>query len=106
MNFLNLPSPINEILYHPGLEKGIRLLMKRDDLIHPHVSGNKWRKLKWNIEEARNQKATTLITAGGAWSNHLAATAAAGKQLGFSTIGLIRGEHHRENQTLNFCQEQ
>lgn len=70
---------------------GVRLLVKRDDLIHPLVSGNKWRKLKYNISEAQTQQQDTLLTFGGAYSNHLLATAAAGAAYGFKTIGIIRG---------------
>lgn len=106
MEFLKLPSPLEEIKNHPGIESGIRLYIKRDDLIHPKISGNKWRKLKYNIEEAKAQKAKTLITAGGAWSNHLAATAAAGKLFGFKTIGFVRGEEPQAwSNTLKFCKE-
>src|SRR5687768_18469442 len=85
MEFLNLPSPLEELIHHPGKEKGIRIFMKRDDLIHPEISGNKWRKLKYNLEEAKAKAASTIVTAGGPWSNHLAATAAAGRLLGFKT---------------------
>ncbi|MEV8377517.1 pyridoxal-phosphate dependent enzyme [Kribbella sp. NPDC056861] len=70
----------------------IRVLLKRDDLIHPDVPGNKWRKLKYNIEPA--QKVGTLLTFGGAYSNHLRATAAVGRYAGFATIGVVRGEEH------------
>lgn len=84
----------------------IRLYLKRDDLIHPQVSGNKWRKLKYNLAEAKQQGHTTLLTFGGAFSNHLAATAAAGKLAGFRTIGIVRGDELRpdQNPTLRFCQ--
>src|ERR1051326_29320 len=66
---------------------------------HPHISGNKWFKLKYNLEEARKQKKDTLITFGGAYSNHIAAVAAAGKEFGFKTIGIIRGEDTCPNPT-------
>ena len=79
-------------------KKAIRLFVKREDLIHERMSGNKWRKLKYNVLEAAAKKNDTLLTFGGAYSNHIAATAAAGKQFGFHTIGLIRGE---AAQTLN-----
>ena len=62
---------------------GIRLALKRDDLLHPQVSGNKWRKLKYNLLAAREQGLSTLLTFGGAYSNHLYATAAAGKVFRF-----------------------
>jgi 1-aminocyclopropane-1-carboxylate deaminase len=69
--------------------RGLRLLLKRDDLIHPELIGNKWRKLVPNIEAARGRP---LVTFGGAYSNHLRATAAAGRILGLDTTGVVRGE--------------
>lgn len=73
-------------------EKGIRLSLRRLDLVHPLVSGNKFFKLKYNIAEAKNQSKSTLLTFGGAFSNHIHAVAAAGKILDMKTIGIIRGE--------------
>ncbi len=73
-------------------EKNIELYIKREDEIHLFVSGNKFRKLKYNIEEAKNHQKDTLLTFGGAFSNHIVATAVAGKSSGFSTVGIIRGE--------------
>jgi 1-aminocyclopropane-1-carboxylate deaminase/D-cysteine desulfhydrase-like pyridoxal-dependent ACC family enzyme len=73
---------------------GLRLFLKRDDLIHPDFPGNKWRKLKYNLEAARNAGHTTLLTFGGAYSSHLRATAAAGHHFQFQTIGIVRGERH------------
>lgn len=78
--------------------KGSRLFILREDLIHPQISGNKWRKLKYNIQEAKRLNKDVLLTFGGAFSNHIAATAAAGKEFGLKTIGIIRGE---ENLPLN-----
>lgn len=91
---LRLPSPVDEIEDERTQRAGARVLLKRDDLIHPEVSGNKWRKLKYNIEAARRRGARTLLTFGGAYSNHVVATAAVGARLGFETIGVIRGEEH------------
>ena len=86
--------------------KGIELLVKRDDLLHPEVSGNKWRKLKYNLIEARKQNQATLLTLGGAFSNHIAAVAAAGELLDFETIGIIRGEKMEPlNSTLAFAEK-
>ena len=97
---LQLPSPITQI-HEPLLQqKNIRLYIKRDDLIHTHLQGNKWRKLKYNLARARKQNTRTLLTFGGAWSNHIHATAAAGHYFGFDTIGVIRGEPH---EPLNPC---
>lgn len=87
----------------------IRLYLKRDDLLHPLVSGNKWRKLKYNLLEADRLGIRTLLTFGGAYSNHLYATAAAGRVFGFGTIGLVRGDELANkplNATLAFCREQ
>ncbi|WP_246278008.1 1-aminocyclopropane-1-carboxylate deaminase/D-cysteine desulfhydrase [Phytohabitans rumicis] len=73
---------------------GVRLYLKRDDLIHPEIPGNKWRKLKYNLAHAQAAGHGTLLTFGGAYSNHIQAVAAAGHYFGFSTIGIIRGEEH------------
>jgi 1-aminocyclopropane-1-carboxylate deaminase len=91
-------TPVQEI-HDPLLEqKGIRLLVKREDLNHPEVSGNKWWKLKYNLEEARKLKRTTLLSFGGAFSNHIYALAAAAKACELKAIGVIRGD---ENLSLN-----
>ena len=70
----------------------IRLYLKRDELLHPTVSGNKWRKLKYNLIEANRLGVRRLLTFGGAYSNHLYATAAAGYLFGFETVGIVRGD--------------
>jgi len=75
--------------------------MKREDLIHEEISGNKWRKLKYNVQNMRVGGYKTLLTFGGAYSNHIAATAAVGKYFGINTIGIIRGEEGFENTTLS-----
>ncbi len=86
--------------------QNIRLLVKRDDLLHPFVSGNKYRKLKYNLIEAKNSGYDTLVTVGGAFSNHIYATAAAGKIHNFKTIGIIRGERVEPlNRTLQFAED-
>lgn len=104
----SLPTPIQEISDAVTRKAGIHLFIKRDDLIHAAVSGNKWRKLKYNLQQARAQKAATLLTFGGAFSNHLYAAAAAGNYLGFNTIGIVRGEDPKEKKspTLVFCEQQ
>jgi 1-aminocyclopropane-1-carboxylate deaminase len=85
-------------------EKKITLYIKREDLIHPYIFGNKWYKLKYNLIEAGKQKKKTLLTFGGAYSNHIYATAAAGSIFGFRTIGIIRGEEHLPlNPVLKFA---
>ncbi|RKT52467.1 1-aminocyclopropane-1-carboxylate deaminase [Saccharothrix australiensis] len=89
------PSPLVQ-LHDERLDGlGISLHLKRDDLIHRDLRGNKWRKLRPNLEAARRQGHTRLLTFGGAFSNHLAATAAAGRLYGFDTVGVVRGEEHR-----------
>lgn len=86
----------------------ISVTIKREDLIHPFVSGNKFRKLKYNLLQAKEEKQETLLTFGGAYSNHIAAVAFAGKENGFKTIGIVRGDELRDkiatNPTLQFAQ--
>ncbi|MCX5171424.1 1-aminocyclopropane-1-carboxylate deaminase/D-cysteine desulfhydrase [Streptomyces antibioticus] len=84
-----LPSPLQEVADDRFERHGVRLLLKRDDLIHPELIGNKWRKLVPNLERAAGR---TLLTFGGAYSNHLRATAAAGRLLGLPTVGVVRGD--------------
>ena len=87
-------------------ERKISLLIKREDMNHTHLSGNKWYKLKYNIQEAKEQGKDTLLTFGGAYSNHIYAVAAAGKIFNFNTIGIIRGEEHSPlNPTLSFAKQ-
>ena len=81
-----------EVHFSPLKEKNIRLFLKREDQIHPFVSGNKYRKLKYNMKEATNLRKDTLLTFGGAFSNHIVAVAVAGNRAGLKTIGVIRGE--------------
>ena len=86
----------------------ISVQVKREDLIHPFVSGNKFRKLKYNLLQAKAENQETLLTFGGAFSNHIAAVAFAGKERGFKTIGIIRGDELSskiaDNPTLLFAQ--
>lgn len=85
---------------------GYSITVLRLDLIHPEISGNKWFKLKYNLEEAKKQNKTSILTFGGAYSNHIAATAAACRLFGFSSIGLIRGEDsEKKNPTLKLAQQ-
>jgi 1-aminocyclopropane-1-carboxylate deaminase len=99
-----LPSPVEEIDDDRLTAAGVRLLLKRDDLIHPELPGNKWRKLRYNLEAARATGATTLLTFGGAYSNHIRAVAAAGALFGFATVGVIRGEVYDPlNPSLRFA---
>ncbi|MFJ2265271.1 1-aminocyclopropane-1-carboxylate deaminase/D-cysteine desulfhydrase [Streptomyces sp. NPDC087849] len=84
-----LPSPLRPAEDDRFARHGVRLLLKRDDLIHPDLPGNKWRKLAPNLRAAAGR---TVLTFGGAYSNHLRATAAAGRLLGFRTVGVVRGD--------------
>jgi len=99
---LEIFSPVHQI--HDPLfdEKGLEVFIKRDDLIHPLISGNKWRKLKYVLNQAQAENKTHLVTFGGAYSNHLLATAAAAAQFGFSSTGFVRGEEV-DNDTLFLC---
>jgi 1-aminocyclopropane-1-carboxylate deaminase len=99
-----IPSPLTELTDDRLAEHDVRVYLKRDDLIHPEIPGNKWRKLKYNLAAAWERGATTLLTFGGAYSNHLRATAAAGYYFGFRTIGIVRGERHDPlNESLAFA---
>ena len=93
---------------HPLLkEKEIKLFIKRIDLIHPFISGNKWYKLKYNLLEAKKQNTSTVLTFGGAYSNHISATSFAAKEKGFKSVGIIRGEETLPlNDTLDFAKKQ
>ncbi|MGW0929126.1 1-aminocyclopropane-1-carboxylate deaminase/D-cysteine desulfhydrase [Streptomyces sp. NPDC002644] len=84
-----VPSPLVEVADERFSRHGVRLLLKRDDLIHPALVGNKWRKLVPSLRAAGGRP---LVTFGGAWSNHLRATAAAGRLLGLETVGIVRGD--------------
>ncbi|REH54542.1 1-aminocyclopropane-1-carboxylate deaminase [Tenacibaculum gallaicum] len=104
---LEIPIPENQQIHLPILTtKGVELFIKREDTIHPFVSGNKFRKLKYNIAEAKRQGKETLLTFGGAFSNHIAATAAAGKMAGFKTIGIIRGDELGKDVTKTLLQNE
>jgi|TARA_B110000908_G_scaffold98047_1_gene115766 1-aminocyclopropane-1-carboxylate deaminase len=93
MNFeIQRPSK-NQQIHLPVLEeKKVELFIKREDLIHPFVSGNKFRKLKYNLHAAKAEQKETLLTFGGAFSNHIVATAIAAQLNGFKSIGVIRGD--------------
>lgn len=97
-------TPVVEISTPEVVQAGIKLFIKREDQNHPHISGNKWWKLKYNLLAAQQQKHNTLLTFGGAYSNHIYATAAAAYELGLKSIGIIRGEETLPpNTTLAFA---
>lgn len=99
-------TPIQEIQHKAIVNAGVRLFIKREDLNHPTVSGNKWWKLKNNLSEAIRSKKDTLLTFGGAYSNHIYATAAAARELGLRAIGIIRGEEHTSvNPVIRFARD-
>lgn len=99
---INTPSPLEKINHPLFKQKKINVYIKRDDLIHPLISGNKWRKLKLNIDKFHHLKCTAILTFGGAYSNHIAATAAIGNLFNIQTIGIIRGDelNINSNDTL------
>jgi len=100
-----LPTPLVEVHDERLDRHGVRLLLKRDDLVHPRLPGNKYRKLRPNLEAAERAGHGALLTFGGAYSNHLRATAAAGRLLGLRTVGVVRGEELAA-RPLNPCLEQ
>lgn len=97
----NLPSPVQRVALGELERFGLELWVKRDDLIHPEISGNKWRKLKYYFEVAKMEQHELLVSFGGAFSNHLAALAAAGQAFDIPTLGIVRGEDDPTNPTLN-----
>src|ERR1700735_2638598 len=89
---LEIFSPVHQINDTLFDEQGLKVFIKRDDLIHPIISGNKWHKLKYLLKSAQSANKTHLVTFGGAYSNHLLATAAAAAKFGFKSTGIVRGE--------------
>ncbi|HSW56234.1 MAG TPA: pyridoxal-phosphate dependent enzyme [Ignavibacteriaceae bacterium] len=103
---MNENTPLEKVNDPLLKERKIALFIKREDLNHPAMSGNKWHKLKYNLQEARKQGKDTLLTFGGAYSNHIYAVAAAGKIFNYKSIGIIRGEEHLPlNSTLSFAKD-
>ncbi|HEX6891433.1 MAG TPA: pyridoxal-phosphate dependent enzyme [Chryseolinea sp.] len=97
-------TPIQEIQNQVISKAEVRFFIKREDLNHPFVSGNKWWKLKYNLEEASAQGKHTLLTFGGAYSNHIYATAAAAREMRFKAVGIIRGEEKTSvNPVIQFA---
>jgi len=98
------PPLIQQINSDIGTNAGVELYVLRLDIMHPQINGNKWFKLKYNLVEAKERNLSTILTFGGAYSNHIYATAAAGNLFGFRTIGVIRGEENIPlNPTLQFA---
>lgn len=99
---LDIFSPVQQIHDQLFVDKGLKVFIKRDDMIHPIISGNKWRKLKYILQKAQAESKNHLVTFGGAYSNHLLATAAAAARFGFNATGIVRGEEV-QNDTLFLC---
>lgn len=104
---LKIPSSLELLDYELFNSFGVKCYIKRDDQIHPEISGNKWRKLSLNIEKYKQSKYEALLTFGGAYSNHIHATAALGRDMEIPTIGIIRGEELTQdsNATLKAAAE-
>jgi len=99
-------TPLQKIDHPLFQQHGVELYIKREDLVHTLISGNKWYKLKHNLQHAKDQGFSRLVSFGGAFSNHLHAMAFAGQQFGFETIGIVRGERSELlNPTLADAEE-
>jgi 1-aminocyclopropane-1-carboxylate deaminase len=99
---LDIYSPVHQIKDKLFDERGLSVFIKRDDLIHPIITGNKWRKLKYLLKKAQAENKTHLVTFGGAFSNHLLATAGAAAMFGFKATGFVRGDDV-DNDMLFMC---
>lgn len=99
---LAIYSPVEQIFHPLFKEKNVAVFMKRDDMIHPFISGNKWRKLKYILKDTERLNKNHLVTFGGAFSNHLLATACAAAKFGFKSTGIVRGEEVK-NDVLMLC---
>ena len=93
-------SPLQQLSDPLFDEHRIKVYIKRDDLIHPQISGNKWRKLKYNLRHAKQQGYNEVLSFGGAYSNHIHALAYVGQANDLKTIGIIRGEYDPDNPTI------
>lgn len=96
---------MDEVFFDLFIQKGIRLSIQRDDLLHPEVSGNKWRKLKLVIQDFDKEKYSGIMTFGGPFSNHLSATASACKNYNIPFVAVVRGEGGENNSTLKFIED-
>lgn len=103
MQTSDIYSPVHTLSLPLLTNKGIQLDVKRDDLIHPFVSGNKWRKLKYIVQKANRENRNHFVTFGGAWSNHILATACLSAQIGYKSTAYIRGEKV-QNPVLQLCE--
>ncbi|MBJ05235.1 MAG: 1-aminocyclopropane-1-carboxylate deaminase [Flavobacteriales bacterium] len=102
---LNIPSPITKLNSIFLKKKSVEIYVKRDDLIHEIISGNKSRKLKYNFMDAQTKDYTNILSYGGPYSNHLHALSYMSKKLNLKSIGVVRGQKYDKlNPTLSFCQ--
>ncbi len=107
-DLISTKDSITQEIQDPLFESyGVQVFIKRDDLIHSEISGNKWRKLKYNIAKCLDQRSTGILTFGGAYSNHLVATAAAANLAELDSVGIVRGDEldPNSNSTLKRCIE-
>lgn len=94
--------PVQRLQLPRAFDGKLKLSVLREDLVHPFLSGNKRRKLKNNLSDFRDSGKRVLVTFGGKYSNHLVATAAAGRILNFPAIGVLRGEEDVSNPNIEF----
>lgn len=103
---MNIPSPLHALHLPLFEQKKVNVWVKRDDLIHDEVSGNKWRKLNYNVKAFQEGSYKAIVTFGGAYSNHILATAKVGFDFQIPTIAIIRGEEQLPlNPTLKRSKE-
>lgn len=101
---VELNKSITQRVILPDNNKSVEVFLHREDLIHPLIGGNKYYKMKYNLLEAKKNNYDTLLTFGGAFSNHIYAVSAAANLFGFNSIGIIRGEEYDPlNSTLQFA---
>ena len=104
MKVINTNKSITQKITLPTSDNSVEVYLQREDLLHPFVNGNKYYKLKYNLQKAKDENYSTLLTFGGAYSNHIYAVSAAAKLFGFKSIGIIRGEEYDPlNPTLQFA---
>lgn len=105
LSHFSLPSRTDRLVFADAKHPLVEIDVKRDDLIHTDVQGNKWRKLSHNLRKASKNNQTNIITMGGPWSNHLAATASACLLLGFSCEAFVRGKINESDYsaTIKHC---
>lgn len=101
MNPITKKSVVQKVDFPGFNHHGCSVYIRREDKIHPYISGNKYHKLKYNLTNALQEGYTQLLTFGGAYSNHILATAVAAKQAGLTSVGIIRGEELHKSVATN-----